>query len=176
MFPPSKIKLITCCCCCGAGGAGVAGIDGAPFTLRELAQLRFGARAFVDDTGRTCGDFFPTLLLEGSADRFIADRPTLLTKVKTLKALEELFDATTICVDIEPPPSPVVSVPVPPRGRRPQLFSARLIAPGTFLSSIPIGCEGLSSFAAAFGCAESAGFAFAGNVGQFPGNFRVVVL
>ena len=128
---PLPLGLIGCCCCCpgdrpvppGArvgDGTGPGTVPG--FTSGEEDFLANAARSWFRDTGRTCGDFFQTLLTGGRADAFLAGRPTLLTKAGSLEALEALFLSTTICARVGVPPPRVM-----PQLRRPPSMAPTII-------------------------------------------------
>ncbi len=82
----------------------------------DVDALEKAARQWILETGRTCGDFFPTLRKGPTADRLLAGRATLLTKVKSMSNISARVLSDTVCARItfqraKPPAAPVPPVP-----------------------------------------------------------------
>lgn len=103
---PPHISDPTVCCCCEAARRrqGRRRFRIRFFTDEEEAELLAAADAWNRDTGRSCGDFFKTLTIGAGANKALAGRPTLLTKVLTIGALELLAAGRTICANLPVPP------------------------------------------------------------------------
>ncbi len=116
------VGLLRACCCCCPNGDGRAptrvatsGITIPPFTPEESETLEKAGRRFMQETGRKCADFFPTMRDTSNADHLLADVETFLIKLKGITD-EELAAATNTFCFIFPPPGPGIE---PPPRRKP---------------------------------------------------------
>lgn len=104
MSPLIHFAGARCCCCRCTARYRRRRFRIRFFTDEEEAELRELADAWNRDTGRSCGDFFKTLTIGAGANKALAGRPTLLTKVLTAGALELLAAGQTICANLPVPP------------------------------------------------------------------------
>lgn len=174
MFPVFLIPAVLCCCCCN--GVHVEPVSGeGVFTIPESASLRFAAAAFMNDTGRACGDFFPTLRRGPTADRHLSGRATLLAKVKGLSSSEALLQGETICADVPSPVVPLVRPVVVPPGQTRFTFTPLGIGLGTLIPEINLGGP-FGSRAAALAAGQRQGLRECGpNERCRPGSFVIFV-